>query len=57
MEKEDLKKLIIPRIKKDRISCSEAFALAREYKVPPKEIGKLLNDMNIKIQNCQLGCF
>jgi hypothetical protein len=40
-----------------RIRCAEALAIARDLKVSPKHVGDTLNGMNVKIINCQLGCF
>ena len=40
-----------------KISCATAFKVARECNVSTKEIGRLLNQLKIKISNCQLGCF
>ena len=44
--------------KKDgKIPCAMAFKIAKECNVSTKEIGNLLNQVKIKISNCQLGCF
>ena len=40
-----------------RISCATAFRIAEEANVPLREVGQLLNEMEIKIHSCQLGCF
>jgi len=37
--------------------CAMAFKVAKECNVSTKEIGNLLNQLKIKIANCQLGCF
>ena len=42
---------------KKKISCAEAFKLARKYKTEIIEIGHICNEHNIKIRKCQLGCF
>ena len=42
---------------KKRITCAEAFKLARKYKTEIIEIGRICNANNIKIHKCQLGCF
>jgi len=34
-----------------------ALAVARDLDVPPAEIGRLCNELDIKIVGCQLGCF
>jgi hypothetical protein len=40
-----------------RISCAVALKLAAELGVPPQEVGKAANALEIKIANCSLGCF
>ena len=42
---------------KKKISCVEAFKIARKYKTEIIEIGRICNEHNIKIRKCQLGCF
>ena len=43
--------------KDGKIPCAIAFKIAKECNVSTKEIGNLLNQVKIKISNCQLGCF
>jgi hypothetical protein len=40
-----------------RLTCAEAFTLAKEYRVEIIKIGRICNQNNIKICKCQLGCF
>jgi hypothetical protein len=40
-----------------KISCAVAQKIAVENKIPMKKVGDLLNQMKIKISQCQLGCF
>jgi len=40
-----------------KLPCAKALALAKRLKVKPIEIGKVANELGIKITNCQLGCF
>lgn len=55
------KKLIIEAIQTasagGKLTCEKAHSLARELKVPLKEIGSICNELKIKITACQLGCF
>jgi len=39
------------------ITCPDAFALASKLDVPTRVVGKLFNVLDIKIRECQLGCF
>jgi hypothetical protein len=40
-----------------RIACSVALAMAGSLGVPGKKIGGLMNLLEIRIHDCQLGCF
>jgi len=40
-----------------RVECQRAFFLAGKLGLPLADFGKLLNDLEIRIQRCQLGCF
>ncbi len=42
---------------KGRIACALALGTARKLGIPPASMGRLLNLLEIKIHNCQLGCF
>ena len=39
------------------LSCTGAFKLAKENNIKISEIGRICNQLNIKICDCQLGCF
>ncbi|MDI6703566.1 MAG: hypothetical protein QME40_02680 [bacterium] len=51
--------LKINRLAKEgkKIPCKKALELAKEFSVEPKEIGDILNKLEIKIIDCSLGCF
>ncbi|MBU4032906.1 MAG: hypothetical protein KKH41_00245 [Candidatus Thermoplasmatota archaeon] len=40
-----------------KIDCARALAIAKELKVPPRDVGKAIDGLGIRICNCQLGCF
>ena len=40
-----------------RLSCSRAHELEKELGIPLSEIGRICNELKIKITACQLGCF
>lgn len=42
---------------KGRLDCSSAFKLAKKFALEPKELANIANDMQIKIDNCELGQF
>ncbi len=40
-----------------RLSCGQAFELAKNFGVTPETIGAICNQHNVRIRSCQLGCF
>ncbi len=40
-----------------QLSCPIAFKIAKEPKVSLQEIGETVDNLGIRIVNCQLGCF
>jgi hypothetical protein len=57
VKKEEIMAKLKEAGKDGKISCATAFKIARENEVSTQEIGSLLNQLKIKIANCQLGCF
>ncbi len=57
MDDQELKVQIDNEQSDGRISCSTALELAKKAGVAPARVGRLLNDMGIKVHSCQLGCF
>jgi hypothetical protein len=39
------------------ITCNDAIEISGKLNVKPGEIGKLCNELKIKISHCRLGCF
>ena len=40
-----------------KLTCAEAFGLAKKYETEIIEIGRICNQHDIRICKCQLGCF
>jgi hypothetical protein len=40
-----------------RLSCEKAHELGTKLDVPLQEIGRVCNELSIRIKDCQLGCF
>ncbi len=40
-----------------RLPCAAALEISRKLKVKPIKVGDMANKLNVKIANCQLGCF
>ena len=57
MNQEDVKTRILAAAPEGKIPCAAAFRLAEELGITRKDLGNLLNDLRIKIIQCQLGCF
>jgi hypothetical protein len=53
----ELEEEIYAVTKGGNISCSQALVIAATLGITPKKVGAKLNEMNIKIVKCQLGCF
>ena len=57
MERDQVIEAIKKKAKEDRIPCAVCFQIAEEYGIPKRELGKLLNELGIKVMQCQLGLF
>jgi len=42
---------------KKKIKCADALQIANELGINPKEVGLCCNKNDIKLADCQLGCF
>jgi hypothetical protein len=52
-----MEEAILAKAKDGRLPCALSFKLAEEFGISNKEMGKILNEMKVKISQCQLGCF
>jgi hypothetical protein len=57
MERDKIIKAVKERATEGRISCAVCFQIAEEYAIPKRELGKLLDELGIKVIQCQLGLF
>lgn len=61
MELNKLKEIIIKASHEEngrkRISCPDVFKLSSEHGIDLLEITRICNEENIRISQCQLGCF
>jgi len=63
MSKNDIrmKEKVLEEIKKKafggRLPCPTARMIAEELGVSYREVGEAADELNVKITNCQLGCF
>jgi len=42
---------------KKTLTCAQAFGLAERFGVGKRKVGGICNANNVRISNCQLGCF
>jgi len=52
-----LKQALVERAVDNRIACPVALDLARQEGVNSRTMARLLDELGIKIRDCQLGCF
>jgi hypothetical protein len=57
VDRKKLEETILEKAKGGKIPCAMCFKIAEDFGVSKKEMGKILNEMKIKIGQCQLGCF
>ena len=57
MGRKKLEETILKKEKAGKLPCAMCFKIAEDFKISKKEMGKILNEMKIKIGQCQLGCF
>lgn len=56
-QKKLIEKFLNERSNNGKITCSEARKIAEELNVPYIEVGRMANELKIKIKKCELGCF
>ena len=57
MTDEELREAIQKQASNGKVRCESMLKLAQETGRPPRQIGLLCDEMNIRISACQLGCF
>ena len=57
MDRKKLEEAIREKAKDGKIPCAVCFKIADDLGIPKKELTKVLNEIKIKISQCQLGCF
>ena len=56
-DRKQVEAAILEKAKGGKIPCAACFKIAEDLGISKKEMGKILNEMKIKIGQCQLGCF
>lgn len=57
MTPEELRAKIRAAAPEGKMPCAAAFRLAEELGISRRDLGNLLDELKIKITQCQLGCF
>jgi hypothetical protein len=57
MDRKKLEEVIKEKVKDEKLPCAMCFKIAEEFGISKREMGKVLNEMKVKISQCQLGCF
>ena len=57
MDQDKLKERIQAEADNSRLPCRKAIAIAEEAGLKPADVGKACNELEVKIVECQLGCF
>lgn len=52
-----LNERILAEADNSRLPCQKAFAIAEETGLETADVGKACNKLEVKIVECQLGCF
>jgi len=57
MDRKKLEEVILKKVKAGKLPCAQCFKIAEDFGISKREMGKVLNEMKVKISQCQLGCF
>jgi hypothetical protein len=57
VDRKKLEEAILKKSEARKLPCATCFRIAEDFKISKKEMGKILNEMNVRISQCQLGCF
>lgn len=57
MDRKKIEEAILEKSKDGKVSCAICFKIAEEFGISKREMGQILNEINIRISQCQLGCF
>ena len=57
MDRKKLEETILKKSKNGKLPCALCFKIAEDFGISKREMGKILNEMKVKISQCQLGCF
>jgi hypothetical protein len=57
MDRKKIEEAILKKSKEGKLPCAMCFKIAEDFGISKNKMGEILNEMKIKISQCQLGCF
>lgn len=45
------------KAREGKLPCAMCFKIAEDFGISKKKIGQVLNEISVRIRQCQLGCF
>jgi hypothetical protein len=57
MDRKKIEEAILAKSKDGKLPCAVCFKIADDFGISKRQIGEILNEINVKISQCQLGCF
>jgi len=57
MDRAKIEEIIKKKAREGKLPCALCFKIAEDVGISKKEMGKILNEIKVKISECQLGCF
>lgn len=54
---DEIEEVIKAEAKEGKLKCSSAFEIAKKYNISKADVGEIADKLDIRIINCQLGCF
>jgi len=52
-----MEETIFKKSKDGKLPCAVCFKIAEDFGISKKKMGEILNEINIRVTQCQLGCF
>ena len=57
MDHKKIQDVIKEKAKEGKLPCAMCFIIAEDFGISKREMRNILNEMKVKISQCQLGCF
>jgi hypothetical protein len=57
VDRKKLEDTIKEKARGGKVPCAVCFKIAEDFGISKKEMGQVLNEINVRISQCQLGCF